>query len=229
MSFATYMKGLRTDKSESQVNMAKILEISVTAIKLIENGDTKFPSGKVLKKLCEYTDSSPIDVMTNIMFGDENDPEKDDTYLIHRFLAYMHLEGWNIESYPYIVPLMGTATRTFDAKITKKRANKNVQVICSYDRFLVRLSMDEVLEYKNTIGYISDAVALILAIMEPFKGLIILFDPNDEKQKEMFDLFDENIYCHVDFNIDMVLFDPVNGEILNTKRVTKKSNTNTNL
>ena len=44
---------------------------------------------------------------------------------------------------------------------------------------------------------------------------------DDEKQKEMFDLFDENIYCHVDFNIDMVLFDPVNGEILNTKRVTK--------
>ena len=61
MSFATYMKGLRTNKSESQVNMAKILEISVTAIKLIENGDTKFPSGKVLKKLCEYTDSSPIE------------------------------------------------------------------------------------------------------------------------------------------------------------------------
>ena len=55
MAFANYMKNIRLDGNESQVNMAKILDISVTALKLIENGSTKFPSEKVLKKICEYT------------------------------------------------------------------------------------------------------------------------------------------------------------------------------
>ena len=50
MAFATYMKNIRLDCEESQVSMAKKMNISVTALKLIENGTTKFPSDKLLEK-----------------------------------------------------------------------------------------------------------------------------------------------------------------------------------
>ena len=50
MAFATYMKNIRLDREESQVSMAKRMNISVTALKLIENGTTKFPSDKLLEE-----------------------------------------------------------------------------------------------------------------------------------------------------------------------------------
>ena len=46
MSFASYLSGIRKDNKITQVAMAEILDISVTAIKLIETGTTKFPSDK---------------------------------------------------------------------------------------------------------------------------------------------------------------------------------------
>lgn len=44
MSFDTYLKNVRSKMNVNQTQMAEILDISRTAIKLIENGSTKYPS-----------------------------------------------------------------------------------------------------------------------------------------------------------------------------------------
>lgn len=218
MAFANYMKNIRLDGNESQVNMAKILDISVTALKLIENGSTKFPSEKVLKKICEYTNSDAIEVIMSILFTEEDIKER---HVACNYLAYMYLQGWNITESPLLVHLTKNIDRVFDAKIIKKRENKNVQIVSTCDRFFERLSIDDVLDDHNCNGYIGDAISLALSIMDPFRGLQILFDIHDEKQNKMYDLFEEHMYHQFSFDIDFILFDSNDREIISSKRVTK--------
>ena len=68
MYFAEYMKKLRKEKLLTQSEMADILGISSQAIKMIENGSTKFPSKAVLDKLSDYLDKFPIAVASAIIF-----------------------------------------------------------------------------------------------------------------------------------------------------------------
>jgi len=91
----------------------------------------------------------------------------------------------------------------------------------SCNRFFERISINDVLEDKNFIGYLGDAVSLTLSIMDSFRGLHILFDNKDEKQHQMYDLFEKEKYHHLDFYIDVVLFDPDRSEVVDNKRVTK--------
>lgn len=218
MAFSDYMRNLRLEGNESQVGMAKILDISVTAIKLIETGTTKFPSEKVLQKLCEYTNSDPIEVIMGVLFTEEDIQKRP---FVCRYLAHMYLEGWNIKENPYIIKLTKNLNRVFDAKIIKKRENKNVVIVASCDRFFERLSLDEIIEDHNIYGYIGDAVSLTMSIMEPFRGLHILFNDRDEKQVELFNLFEENTFHQVNFTIELKLFNAVNGEIVSSKKITK--------
>lgn len=218
MAFATYMKNIRLDREESQVSMAKKMNISVTALKLIENGTTKFPSDKLLENICEYTKSSQNDVIMHILFDEEDIKNR---YLACRYLAYMYLLGWNITVSPFELHLTENYMRTFDAKIIKKRENKNIVIVTSCNRFFERISINDVLEDKNFIGYLGDAVSLTLSIMDSFRGLHILFDNKDEKQHQMYDLFEKEKYHHLDFYIDVVLFDPDRSEVIGNKRVTK--------
>lgn len=218
MAFANYMKNIRLDGNESQVNMAKILDISVTALKLIENGSTKFPSEKVLKKICEYTNSDAIEVIMSILFNEEDIKERP---VACNYLAYMYLQGWNITESPLNIPLTKNLSRTFDAKITKKRENKNVIIVASCDRFFERLSLEELLEDHNVNGYMGDVASLTLSIMEPFRGLHILFDNQDKKQVQFFNLFEENVFHQLNFSIELKLFNVTNNEVVVTKKVTK--------
>ena len=64
-------KRIREEKKINQTEMAELLDISRTAIKLIENGSTKHPSKKVLHNLASFLNKTEIDVMTQILF-DEN-------------------------------------------------------------------------------------------------------------------------------------------------------------
>ena len=142
MAFATYMKNIRLDCEESQVSMAKKMNISVTALKLIENGTTKFPSDKLLENICEYTKSSQNDVIMHILFDEEDIKNR---YLACRYLAYMYLLGWNITVSPFELHLTENYMRTFDAKIIKKRENKNIVIVASCNRFFERISINDVL------------------------------------------------------------------------------------
>ena len=64
----------------------------------------------------------------------------------------------------------------------------------SCNRFFERISINDVLEDKNFIGYLGDAVSLTLSIMDSFRGLHILFDNKDEKQHQMYDLFEKDTF-----------------------------------
>ena len=52
--------------------MIEILDISKTAIKLIEIGFTKYPSKKVLQNLSAYLKLTEHEVMMNILFTDKD-------------------------------------------------------------------------------------------------------------------------------------------------------------
>ena len=54
MAFDIYLKKIRKENDINQTQMAKLLDISRTAIKLIENGSTKYPSKKVLHNLEKF-------------------------------------------------------------------------------------------------------------------------------------------------------------------------------
>lgn len=69
MYFAEYMKKLRKEKLLTQPEMADILGISSQAIKMIENGSTKFPSKAVLDKLSDYLDKFPVAIASAIFLG----------------------------------------------------------------------------------------------------------------------------------------------------------------
>ena len=154
----------------------------------------------------------------HILFDEEDIKHR---YVACRYLAYMYLLGWNITVSPFELHLTENYMRTFDAKIIKKRENKNIVIVASCNRFFERISINDVLEDKNFIGYLGDAVSLTLSIMDSFRGLHILFDNKDEKQHQMYDLFEEGKYRHLDFYIDVVLFDPDRSEVIDNKRVTK--------
>lgn len=78
MAFAEYLKEIRTLNDISRVNMAKILDISVTAVTLIENGNTKFSSDKVLSNLANFLNVSKLDVATDILYPNIKNFSKDD-------------------------------------------------------------------------------------------------------------------------------------------------------
>ncbi len=216
MAFSDYMKNLRLEGNESQVGMAKILDISVTAIKLIETGATKFPSEKVLQKLCEYTNSDPIEVMMHILFREK---EIELRCCLCKYLAYMYLQGWNIVTDLDDKKTHHPKISTYDAKIVKKRENKNVVYTVRIERYLRPFSMMSSMLKNENFDLVTFIAMKAMRIQEPFRGLHILFDCSVEKEKELFESLSSNEYKHIDFYVDAILFDSNKGEIVDSKRV----------
>ena len=106
MSFASYLSGIRKDNKITQVAMAEILDISVTAIKLIETGTTKFPSDKVLANLARFLNVSDLDVIMGILLNEEIN-RVHENYLGFRYISYMYLQGYNVDRAPYIYQVFG--------------------------------------------------------------------------------------------------------------------------
>ena len=212
MAFDTYLKDVRSKMNVNQTQMAEILNISRTAIKLIENGSTKYPSKKVLHNLSVYLKQSEHEVMMNILFTDKdlrNDTSSN--LLVYHYLTYMYLEGWNIECSPYIYQVTESYKLEFDGKIVKKREPKNSVIVAKYDRFLIRLaSIDSV---NDAQGYMGDMLSVIMNVLDDFRSVNILFDFNDSQQKQMFDYFKNIKYRKIGFDIRFILFDIVNDRI----------------
>ena len=136
---------------------------------------------------------------------------------------YVEKIDFDMEKYGYRLCI--TDTKGSHADLTDEYAAipKEMKLVAKYfgKEVLRDISINDVLEDKNFIGYLGDAVSLTLSIMDSFRGLHILFDNKDEKQHKMYDLFEEGKYRHLDFYIDVVLFDPNRSEVIGNKRVTK--------
>lgn len=208
MAFDTYLKDVRSKMNVNQTQMAEILNISRTAIKLIENGSTKYPSKKVLHNLSVYLKQSEHEVMMNILFTDKdlrNDTSSN--LLVYHYLTYMYLEGWNIECSPYIYQVTESYKLEFDGKIVKKREPKNSIIVAKYDRFLIRL--ENIKSVSDAQVYMGDMLSVIMSVLDDFRSVSILFNANDKKQCMIFDLFTNVKYRKIGFNIELILFDSI--------------------
>ena len=218
MAFDTYLKDIRARNNVNQTEMARILNISRTAIKLIENGVTKFPSKKVLSNIATYLDQPEIDVMAEILFTDiDLSDKKSSEYFVCHYLTHRYLEGWNITAYPFIFQLSYNYCNLFDAKITKKRETQNIWIVTTFQRELYRI--EEVTSRLEALGFIGDLVSKLMAVLERFRGVQVLFDYNNKEDRDAYEIFEK-----LDFNgrnsyrMTLCLYDVTKDEIVKELR-----------
>lgn len=213
MAFDTYLKSIRTKMNVNQTQMAEILDISRTAIKLIENGSTKYPSKKVLHNLSTYLKQSELEVMSEILFEDKTlNKDISSNALIYHYLTYMYLEGWNIECSPYVYQVTENYKLEFDGKIVKKREPKNNIIVAKYDRFLIRL--ENIKSVSDAQVYMGDMLSVIMSVLDDFRSVHIIFDYNDIHQRQMFEYFKNINYRKIGFNIKFIIFDSIRDSVV---------------
>lgn len=213
MAFDTYLKSIRTKMNVNQTQMAEILDISRTAIKLIENGSTKYPSKKVLHNLSTYLKQSELEVMSEILFEDKTlTKDISSNALIYHYLTYMYLEGWNIECSPYVYQVTENYKLEFDGKIVKKREPKNNIIVAKYDRFLIRL--ENIKSVSDAQVYMGDMLSVIMSVLDDFRSVHIIFDYNDIHQRQMFEYFKNINYRKIGFNIKFIIFDSIRDSVV---------------
>lgn len=205
MAFDIYLKKIRKENDINQTQMAKLLDISRTAIKLIENGSTKYPSKKVLHNLAKFLNITEIDVMAKILF-DENTCNFDENELfIRHYLAYMYLEGWNIVKHPYVYQIWQGHSIEFDGKIIKKRQPNNIVIVTSYKKELFRIVKVE--NRMDALGYISDFISKIMQVIDPYRGIKLVFNAEIEDEKVAFDYISDVQMSHKGFNVEVILYE----------------------
>lgn len=213
VAFDTYLKSIRTKMNVNQTQMAEILDISRTAIKLIENGSTKYPSKKVLHNLSTYLKQSELEVMSEILFEDKTlNKDISSNALIYHYLTYMYLEGWNIECSPYVYQVTENYKLEFDGKIVKKREPKNNIIVAKYDRFLIRL--ENIKSVSDAQVYMGDMLSVIMSVLDDFRSVHIIFDYNDIHQRQMFEYFKNINYRKIGFNIKFIIFDSIRDSVV---------------
>ncbi len=212
MAFDSYLKDIRIEKNVNQTQMAEILDISRTAIKLIENGSTKYPSKKVLHNLAIYLNQSELDVMAKILFTDKSlDDKSSDEYFVCSYLTYMYLEGWNINDHPYVYPVWQGKSIEFDGRITKKRQPKNIMIVTTFKRELYRVTT--ISNKEDAIGYIGDLTSKLMTVLDEFRGVCLLFNNHIKEERDCYEVFNELILKKTMYKFEMVLFDSENGII----------------
>lgn len=222
MAFDTYLKDIRTERNVNQTQMAEILDISRTAIKLIENGSTKYPSKKVLHNLSVYLNQSELDVMAKILFTDKSlDDKTSDEYFVCSYLTHMYLEGWNIVNYPYKCEVNRNLHYEFDGKIKKKREPKNIVIVTTFKRHLYRIT--KVTNEDEAMGYIGDLASSVMSILEPFRRVHLLFDAENENEVEIFNMVSKIRYnSKLWFEIEVVLFNRLDAKIISSRNLMGK-------
>ena len=211
MSFAIYLKRIREEKKINQTEMAELLDISRTAIKLIENGSTKHPSKKVLHNLASFLNKTEIDVMTQILFDENLETFDENELFVRHYLAYRYLEGWNIVDHPYVYPIWNGYSIEFDGKIIKKRQPKNIVIVSSYKKELYRIT--EVKNRMDALGYVGDLVSKLMQVIDPYRGVKLIFNAENQEEKIAFDYISEVQMSHKGFNVEVVLYDKNTGII----------------
>lgn len=224
MAFAEYLKDIRVTNDISQVNMAKILEISVTAVKLIENGSTKFPSEKVLSNLANYLNVSKLDVATDILYPNVKNLSKEDEkesrfYLMYRYMTFKYLEGWNIGEQPITYEVKDMEDFIFFSKLSKRRESNNSVLIDPYSVF--HLAKKKIILKPEAIGFVAQTLTKIICINDSIRGYQLVFDYRVHDECLAFVVFDALELNRVPFDFEVVLFNPENGEI---KKITNLRN-----
>lgn len=221
MSFSSFLKEIRKNYDLTQVGAGKEFDISTTSVKLIEKGTTKMPSKKLLETISNYLNIEQLDVITNILFEDNNDSNTN--YCIQRYLAYMYINGWNVKDSPYIFDYgwkPNVNIVTFGGRIVKKREPKNIVIVSEYNKHKIR---DFDVESKETaFTYLNDLLSVMMGIDDYFRRFSLVFDCCSKEEKYTFQYFKQKIDYRIKFKIDVVLFDSKEGKIIDQYTVTGK-------
>lgn len=212
MAFSNYIKELRVLKNISSAELAQILGISVTAVKLIENETTKFPSERVLNALSSYLEKTPLDVMEEILFKDERFEKN----IITSYLAYQYLMGWNIADAPYKYSAWEGYQLCFSGRIIKKREPQNIVIVSEYTQNLGNLKKVETKE--DAVAYIGKLVGKLLLVDE-YRGVHLLFDKRHQEECDAYEVMRTLRLNRIGFMLELILYDCEDGNII--KRVIK--------
>lgn len=213
MAFGTYLKKIREEKCINQTEMAKLLDISRTAIKLIENGSTKYPSKKVLHNLSLFLNIDEIDVMSGILFDYDIEYIDENESFIRYYLTYMYLNGWNIAEHPYVYPIWNDYSLEFDGKIIKKRQPKNIVIISSFKKELFRIK--EVKNKMDAIGYVGDLLSKLIQVIDTYRGVKLIFNAENKEEITAYEYISTVQMNHKGLSIEIVLYDKNIGIIGN--------------
>lgn len=210
MYFAEYMKKLRKDKSLTQSQIADILGISPQAIKMIENGSTKFPSKVVLDKLSDYLDKFPVAIASAIIFGEDDYEEDEQGYLSCRYLSYKYINGWNLDEVPIELQYR-TESVLFSGKISKRREPKNTSIIIEFSEFVGSDADD--LSIEGAYDILATIMTIVAQNEESFRRVEVLFDINDYHDINAFDMLENLKIYRLPTDLIIVLFEPNTGAL----------------
>ena len=210
MYFAEYMKKLRKDKLLTQSEMADILGISSQAIKMIENGSTKFPSKAVLDKLSDYLDKFPVAVASAIIFGEDDYEEDEQGYLSCRSLSYKYINGWILDEVPIELQYR-TESVLFSGKISKRREPKNTSIIIEFSEFVGSDADD--LSLEGAYDILATIMTIVAQNKESFRRVEVLFDINDYHDINAFNMLENLKIYRLPTDLIIVLFEPNTGAL----------------
>ena len=217
MHFAEYMKNLRKEKSLTQQQMAEILDVSVQSIKMIENGHTKFPSKKVMERLCEYLDLFPVEIAEKILFWDDIFEEDEQGFAASRYIAYKYLHGWNIDKVPIVLDY-GQGTLTCPGKISKRRDPKNTSIVMEFGIFQPGPKAPT---FEDAFDIISTIIMIAIRSKEPFRKIEIVFDIGEYYENASFQLLENTKIYKLPIDVDLILFLAETGELCDTIHLRK--------
>lgn len=211
MSFSNYIKRVKNEKKITQSALADKLDVSRNAIKLIEDGSTKYPSDKVLNNLSEYLDIPRYAIMAEILFGEDR-PEDEDIYYHHQplenYLAYMYLRGWNIELFN---------ENNIKARVIKKREPKNIILVSSYSSF------SYLWKDSGEDEFIGSLLVHIMRLNVEYRGFHLVFDANNDEECDIFRRISFFISLkRITFDFEIVLFDSEKGRIADNVNLRNK-------
>lgn len=217
MAFCDFVKEIRARDHLTQAQIAEYLNVNINTIKQIEANKIKAPSNRVLDSICDYLNEDRLTVITKILFRrDESIECKDDSMIsqaeiLSRYMAYLYLEGWNIDEAPVIYQTKDLGSITYAGQLTKKREPNNKIVV---ESIYATFNKDYITN-DEAIYYITSSMVPFFCIDEiSLKGIHIVFDSGDIKQSKLFKIFKSLKLNKVPFNFRMILFDSKEGKIL---------------
>lgn len=224
-AFNFFIRNLREQNKLTQSELADILDVNVNTIKQIETDKIKAPSIKLLDKICKYVDEDRITVLCDILFCHpyiEKATEYEITQadVIARYMSYLYLNGWNVDIAPAVYQTKDIGEINFGGQLTKKREPNNKIVISSiavkYNRDTSHIMNCE------AIQFITNTMTMFLCVSEPrLRGIHVLFDYREPSHRSLFKVFKNLQLAKIPVNYQMILFEPIEGKIIDIKDLRK--------
>lgn len=207
MSFAEYLKHIREENNLSPVELAEALDSSISGVKAIENGLTKFPTEKMTMSLSVYLHESPLKIVTDILYGEKQEENK----LRYRYLAFKYLDGWKIEKDVHKYYLWDEYFFQLDGCIIRKREPRNIAFIVLFEEYIK--AGNQIRNKEDALDYIGWLISRFMMIKDSYRSVQIVFNKDNCDEVKAYRFIEELDMRKVPFQFDVVLFDYETGEI----------------